>query len=67
MNKLVIWLERKGYFLLIILYYNMIVDYFPGFDKFIIGLDRHIPGFDRFMADLLLFYPIYLQYFGFNS
>ena len=63
MNKLVIWLGRKGYYLLIIHYYNMIVDHFPGFDKFILGLDRHIPGFDRFMADLLLFYPIYLQYF----
>ena len=30
-------------------YYNMIVVFFPGFDRFIPGFDRFIPGFDRFI------------------
>ena len=29
--------------------YNMIVVFFPGFDRFIPGFDRLIPGFDRFI------------------
>ena len=29
--------------------YNMIVVFFPGFDRFIPGFDRFIPGFDRFI------------------
>ena len=30
-------------------YYNMIVVFFPGFDRFTPGFDRFIPGFDRFI------------------
>ena len=30
-------------------YYDMIVVFFPGFDRFIPGFDRFIPGFDRFI------------------
>ena len=30
-------------------YYNMIVVFFSGFDRFIPGFDRFIPGFDRFI------------------
>ena len=29
--------------------YNMIVVFFPGFDRFNPGFDRFIPGFDRFI------------------
>ena len=29
--------------------YNMIVVFFPDFDRFIPGFDRFIPGFDRFI------------------
>ena len=30
-------------------YHNMIVVFFPRFDRFIPGFDRFIPGFDRFI------------------
>ena len=29
--------------------HNMIVVFFPGFDRFIPGFDKFIPGFDRFI------------------
>ena len=31
------------------IHYNMIVEFFPGFDRSISGFDRFIPGFDRFI------------------